>query len=773
MSRYIHLIGLWILALAMVGCQEEEDSALTDGTGLLISLTNDVEVTTKSTPKELGEPLKQKFKLKVVNDATPSLKYYEGNYKEGLKVSTPEGRFRLTAEYGTNPILALNDPYYKGDTIAEVEKDKTTSVSISCKVANALTSVVFGEKTEGQDFTADFSDYRVDVSVEEDENHTYVAPVEIKENGKSAYYRAGTIPTFTFVGTVKGTVKPYTFKLENDKLKDAANFAAGKHCIITLTMAKAEAGLKVEVSKVEVEKVDINKTIPLDWLPKPKLEASEAFENNTLSIVETQTVSDALVKLNTATGLQDLKMKFHFTDEQFASLNDKEYLLSNAEDKAAIEALGIQLPTIGEKGQVIDFTSVVNKLLTNNGETTENTVELDVKSNNRWSSEDTEANRVYTLRCENPGIMVSVDERNCWSREFTIDEITLPDGSKADIKKIKTDLVYQYYDGLEWKECASRENKKGRLQQFAAKAEEIATKEYKVRALYRGAVASVSDVTATLEEPTQLPNSDMEEWTDDVYYTWTTGGFFNKKTYHHYYSFNPWMANNKFWDTNNSFTTRHRKNLDSYKANYNGFSAVSYVLGRNGKGLAAELRNTANGRGNMVATFQDYNKVPGELFTGTANLVMGATGGLLDDRSGKDDKYTRNEGSDFHSRPTILNFYYKYIPYTEDSWSVDIELLDESKSKIKTQHFESSEEKSDWTLQSIPIEYEQNSVYSKCKYIFLIFKSSTKTGDGMPFQKRTYTFYIRNNGSLEAKTYEDALVGSILTIDDISLIYDK
>ena len=237
MSRYIHLIGLWILALAMVGCQEEEDSALTDGTGLLISLTNDVEVTTKSTPAELGEPLKQKFKLKVVNDATPSLKYYQGNYKEGLKVSTPEGRFRLTAEYGTNPILALNDPYYKGDTIAEVEKGKTTSVSISCKVANALTSVVFGEKTKGQDFTADFSDYRVDVSVEEDENHTYVAPVEIKDNGKSAYYRAGTIPTFTFVGTVRETGKPYTFKLENDKLKDVANFAAGKHCKITLTMA--------------------------------------------------------------------------------------------------------------------------------------------------------------------------------------------------------------------------------------------------------------------------------------------------------------------------------------------------------------------------------------------------------------------------------------------------------------------------------------------------------------------------------------------------------
>lgn len=759
MSRYIHLIGLWILALAMVGCQEEEDSALTDGTGLLISLTNDVEVTTKSTPAELGEPLKQKFKLKVVNDATPSLKYYEGNYKEGLKVSTPEGRFRLTAEYGTNPILALNDPYYKGDTIAEVEKDKTTSVSISCKVANALTSVVFGEKTKGQDFTADFSDYRVDVSVEEDENHTYVAPVEIKDNGKSAYYRAGTIPTFTFVGTVNGTVKPYTFKLENDKLKDVANFAAGKHCKITLTMAKAEAGLKVEVSKVEVEKVDINKTIPLDWLPKPKLEASEAFENNTLSIVETQTVSDALVKLNTATGLQDLKMKFYFTDEQFASLNDKEYLLSNAEDKAAIEALGIQLPTIGEKGQVIDFTSVVNKLITNNGETTENTVELDVKSNNRWSSEDTEANRVYTLRCENPGIMVSVDERNCWSREFTIDEITLPDGSKADIKKIKANLVYQYYDGSEWKECASRENKKGRLQQFAAKAEEIDTKEYKVRALYRGVVASVSDVTATLEEPTQLPNSDMEEWYYEsynsnnspkivTYYPWNTGG-------------------DSFWNTNNDFTTRYREG--TFAKPYNSFPSVSCVPGGHSGNRAAELRNTGSGAGNTVKTLvskdkvDNRNRVAGILFTGDFKCNVGMIATNYD--------YTRTNGKSFYTRPTGLRFWYKYIPYNSDTWAASIELWDENKQVISKQNIQSSDIKNDYKKVNLTINYDDDKLYAKCKYIYVIFQSTINEGSAMPFEwyKKTYSLWLDDKNV----PYKEAHIGSILTIDDISLIYDK
>lgn len=747
MSRYIHLIGLWILALAMVGCQEEEDSALTDGTGLLISLTNDVEVTTKSTPKELGEPLKQKFKLKVVNDATPSLKYYEGNYKEGLKVPTPEGRFRLTAEYGTNPILALNDPYYKGDTIAEVEKDKTTSVSISCKVANALTSVVFGEPTKGQDFTADFSDYRVDVFVEEDENHTYVAPVEIKDNGKSAYYRAGTIPTFTFVGTVRETGKPYTFKLEDNRLKEAANFAAGKHCKITLTMAKAEAGLKVEVSKVKVEKVDINKTIPLDWLPKPKLEASKAFENNTLSVVETQTVSDALVKLNTATGLQDLKMKFHFTDKQFASLNDKEYLLSNAEDKAAIEALGIQLPTIGEKGQVIDFTSVVNKLLTNNGETTENTVELDVKSNNRWSSEDTKANRVYTLRCENPGIMVSVDERNCWSREFTIDEITLPDGSKADIKKIKANLVYQYYDGSEWKECASRENKKGRLQQFAAKAEEIDIKEYKVRALYRGAVASVSDVTATLEEPTQLPNSDMEEWYIEKKTksgTWPS----KDKTYYTFHPYKQGSANSSWWDTNNDKAQGGTYALGIW---YEGCfaSCVSYTEDKHGGSKAAliYLSGCGDGKANTSGTYVGGAMV-GSLFIGFYNSGI-------------------QQGHSFASRPSAISFWYKYKPYNSDAFKVEVQLKN-GEDIVASGVYEpsaSSFEDSEYKLATIDL--QKIITDKKVTTICVQFLASNKTSlDKDDFAMGTTINYPTiGNWTVH--------MGSVLKIDDISLIYDK
>lgn len=624
MSRYIHLIGLWILALAMVGCQEEEDSALTDGTGLLISLTNDVEVTTKSTPKELGEPLKQKFKLKVVNDATPSLKYYEGIYKEGLKVSTPEGRFRLTAEYGTNPILALNDPYYKGDTIAEVEKDKTTSVSISCKVANALTSVVFGKKTEGQDFTADFSDYRVDVFVEEDENHTYVAPVEIKDNGKSAYYRAGTIPTFTFVGTVKGTRKPYTFKLENDQLKDVANFAAGKHCKITLTMAKAEAGLKVEVSKVEVETVDISETIPLDWLPKPKLE-TEGFDVDdatTLYMLEGATREHtAKLNINLAKG--------YGLDELTFSVNgdtelEGEYKLSEMteEQRTAFVKKGIVLPVIGDLNPAIDF-SAATATATANEDGSDATLALsNVVATAYTRSNDALSYKLITTKI-NPDLIVYPG--NIWTKEFTPTPVCASGNESLFNKNVS--FEYSKDGGNSW---------------IASPKNEAITglnpgETYKVRSVCLGLVSDAKEVKTYPQ--IALENGGLEG-------AYISKGNDNKLAVD-FGSLYVWPS----WATVNELTCENAK------------GAARSFNSRSGSRPSSEIPKVSTGEKSVwISTIgygygsKTYKKVsPGELFLGTYNI----------------------KGIDFCSHPTGLNFYYKYAPFKGDKSDIYIQVLND------------------------------------------------------------------------------------------------
>lgn len=711
MSRYIHLIGLWILALAMVGCQEEEDSALTDGTGLLISLTNDVEVTTKSTPKELGEPLKQKFKLKVVNDATPSLKYYEGNYKEGLKVSTPEGRFRLTAEYGTNPILALNDPYYKGDTIAEVEKDKTTSVSISCKVANALTSVVFGEPTEGQDFTADFSDYRVDVFVEEDENHTYVAPVEIKDNGKSAYYRAGTIPTFTFVGTVKGTVKPYTFKLENDQLKNAANFAAGKHCIITLTMAKAEAGLKVEVSKVKVEKVDINKTIPLDWLPKPKLE-TEGFDVDdatTLYMLEGATREHtAKLNINLAKG--------YGLDELTFSVNgdtelEGEYKLSEMteEQRTAFVKKGIVLPVIGDLNPAIDF-SAATATATANEDGSDATLALsNVVATAYTRSNDALSYKLITTKID-PNLIVYPG--NIWTKEFTPTPVCVSGNESLFNKNVS--FEYSKDGGNSW---------------IASPKNEAITglnpgETYKVRSVCLGLVSEAKEVKTYPQ--IALENGDLSS------YSVVKGEDGNSRI--SYGSLYQWTA----WATLNELTVDYCP-ATSYSYNSrSGTRPTNDVRNGSSDNTAAWIITIGYGYGGTNKSAK--SKSPGELFLGTYNT----------------------KGINYSSHPTGVKFYYKYSPFKGDKSDIYVQILNDE-TVLGSGSLQETTTVSNYVEYIMNINYENADVSLAPNKIILVFKSGFNT----EVESR------ESGGLLTSNTANPKFRGSELYIDDISLIYDK
>lgn len=711
MSRYIHLIGLWILALAMVGCQEEEDSALTDGTGLLISLTNDVEVTTKSTPKELGEPLKQKFKLKVVNDATPSLKYYEGNYKEGLKVSTPEGRFRLTAEYGTNPILALNDPYYKGDTIAEVEKGKTTSVSISCKVANALTSIVFGEPTEGQDFTADFSDYRVDVSVEEDENHTYVAPVEIKDNGKSAYYRAGTIPTFTFVGTVNGTVKPYTFKLENDKLKDVANFAAGKHCKITLTMAKAEAGLKVEVSKVEVEKVDINKTIPLDWLPKPKLE-TEGFDvddASTLYMLEGATRKHtAKLNINLAKG--------YGLDELTFSVNgdtelEGEYKLSEMteEQRTAFVKKGIVLPVIGDLNPAIDF-SAATATATANEDGSDATLALsNVVATAYTRSNDALSYKLITTKID-PDLIVYPG--NIWTKEFTPTPVCASGNESLFNKNVS--FEYSKDGGNSW---------------IASPKNEAITglnpgETYKVRSVCLGLVSEAKEVKTYPQ--IVLENGDLSS------YSVVKGEDGNKLI--SYGSLYQWTA----WATLNELTVDYCPAASYSYNSRSGTRPTSDVRNGSSDNTAAWIITIGYGYGGTNKSAK--SKSPGELFLGTYNT----------------------KGINYSSHPTGVKFYYKYSPFKGDKSNIYVQILNDE-TVLGSGSLQETTTVSNYVEYIMNINYENADVSLAPNKIILVFKSGFNT-----------EVESRESGKLTtSNTANPKFRGSELYIDDISLIYDK
>lgn len=738
--KYIKALYVGFIGLLLAACQAEQWEGMEGG--FQISLGEDVTVTTKSTPAELGKPVKEQFSLKIVKESTGST-LYDGIFTSN-QIPASAGLYTVTATYGDNPLLGLDTPYYKGEEAGvEVTEGETRTVNLSCKVANALTSVTYEEPEK---FDALFSSYGLKVSVD-----NQFVTINNNNAQKSAYYRAGTIPTFQFVGTLKDNGQAVSMTLEDDKLKNADTFGAGKHCKLTLKVKPATSGVILTVAKVEVENVTISETIPVEWLPKPKIEA-EGFEGNSLSFAETESKA-ATVKLNTATALQDLKIKFNFADPQFAAFNQEYQLSTLSEDtrKDLEEKLGITLPAIGDSSPSIQLDNLIARLQTNAGEATANTIELDAQANGRWSHEDAEANRSYTLNCNKPEFSVSVDASNCWSREFTINDITVTTGNA---ETIKNNLIYQYYNGTDWIECSTRDNQKGRVQQFDEAAEDISQKSYRVRALYRGAIAS-TEAEATLETPEQLPNSGMEEW--------HCSGPFS----HNVYSYYPYSENDKcYWNTNNDYTTRYRQGTFGYP--YNCFPAVSYVPGRNG-GKAAELRNTASGAGNTTETIftdakiDNRNRVAGILFIGDFECSTGM--------SATNYSYTKTNGKEFYTRPTALKFWYKYLPYTNDTWKAHIELWDENKNIIIQQDFQSSTSQNNYVEAEIKLNYNEQQSYPVCKYIYIIFQSTITEGENMPFEwfKSSYDLWKDD----EQISYKEPHIGSILTIDDISLIYDK
>lgn len=730
--RYISSLCLLICCIWLSGCQADENLRSANETGLLITLTDESDhAYARTMPSALEKPVADMFHLRVAYSGTDNVAYDD---KCTESILLKEGTYDLTATYGENPVIALDAPYYIGKLESqEVVTGQMTSANISCMVGNALLSVIYNESA----LKKVYDTYFVTVSVGQES-------VDLDAtSGKSAYFQAGSSVSLVFHGQLVGTGQEVSYDIPAQE--KFANIPAKTHVKVTLGVdeSSVSSGVGISVEKLETETVSVVETLPSEFMPKPKLEA-EGFVNNELSFAETEKKT-AVIRLKLASPLQDLKLKFHSTDEKFAGLEaEKEYVLSNAEDKAAIEtALGIVLPDIGTTEGSLDFTSLIPQLMTDNGNTVSSTIEVDVEANNRWASEDETVNRVYTLKCNKPEFDVVVNPDNFWCKEFSIDGCNIKTG---DAETISQKLQYQYRQkgSDEWLNC-------GQLVQL----ENYPTnKQFEVRAVYREGIVT-DPVDVELETPQQLPNSGMEEW---HYKKVHSRGWFSENIYSVY----PWATEgNSFWDTNNDFTTRNRGTFANI---YNSFPAVSFVNSAHSGTWAVELRNTANGRGNTLPkNVLEMNRVAGELFIGTIQVSTGGTDALP---SG--DHYTIDKNRNFNARPTALSFWYKYVPYQTDAYRVQIQLIDSADNIIVENTFESSAITNDWTNVVLPLNYETGKLYDKCAKIFICFSSTVNPGADMPYQKGSYRIWLDKETEFSPVWY-----GSVLTIDDISLIYDK
>lgn len=708
--KYIKALYAGFIGLLLTACQAEQWEG-TEG-GFLISLGEDVTVTTKSTPAELGKPVKEQFSLKIVKESTGST-LYDGTFTSD-QIPASAGLYTVTATYGNNPLLGLDTPYYKGEEAGvEVTEGETRTVNLSCKVANALTSVTYEEPEK---FDALFSSYGLKVSVD-----NQFVTINNNNAQKSAYYRAGTIPTFQFVGTLKDNGQAVSMTLEDDKLKDADTFGAGKHCKLTLKVKPATSGVILTVAKVEVENVTISETIPVEWLPKPKIEA-EGFEGNSLPFAETESKA-ATVKLNTATALQDLKIKFNFADPQFAAFNQEYQLSTLSEDtrKDLEEKLGITLPAIGDSSPSIQLDNLIARLQTNAGEATANTIELDAQANGRWSHEDTEANRSYTLNCNKPEFTVSAYPGNIWTKEFTMNALMEEQVVSGDFAKLSSDMTYQFStNNKDW----------SNLGEDLRKADLTPGTTYYIRGLYRGVIASEA-VEVKTYPIIELENGNLENYSQEG----EDGNAF--KNYGARFYWNNWTTLNELtcdycpWAAY-AYNTRSGTRPISDNEAYSGTSAWIATIGWGYGG-------TIGGSKYQTA---------GELFLGSLTNV-----------DHDEDTATKNYGISYDSHPTHVTFMYKYLPYENDNSDIYVQILHDDIILGEAKLQETSRIET-FKLGTLTLNYDNQieRISLVPNKIILVFKSGSNNS-------------VNNYGNSGRNGVR--FVGSELYIDDISLIYDK
>lgn len=703
-SLLLLLCGMWL-----GGCQQEDDFRSSAKTGFLITLTDEGnQAYSRTAPDKLEDPATSMFRLRVV-DVTTGKVAYVGKCAESVLVK--EGTYNLKATYGENPVIALDAPYYVGTLEnQQVVTGQMTSATISCAVANALLSVNYNEES----LKKAYEDYSVTVSVGD-------KSVEIDATGKqSAYFQAGSSVQLVFHGHLAGTGKEVSYDIAEPEGSPFSNISAKTHVKITLgTDGKTSSGIGISVEKLEVSTVSVTETLPMEFMPKPKLE-SEGFENNELSFAETEKKKSAVINLKLSSPLQDIKLKFNSTDAKFAGLEaDKEYLLSDADDKSAIEAaLGITLPEIGAKEGSLDFTSLIPQLMTDDaGNTVSYTIEVDVKANNRWASEDKAVNRVYTLKCNKPIFHVSVYPGNIWTKEFTMNPLTAEEVEAGDYELLSQKMTYQFsVDGeTGWTDLGG-DLRKADLQPGGT---------YYVRGVYRGVINSEA-VAVTTYPVVELENGNLSD------YSIVRGEDGNRWNGHG--AQYEWTG----WATLNEMTTPNCP-ITSYSYNTrSGTRPISDVRPHSEDNTAVWIITMGYGYGGTDS--KPKNVTPSELFLGTYNT----------------------KGIDFKSHPTGVHFWYKYFPYSGDSSDIYIQVYS-GEQLIGSAALKEVNNVQSYTECTLNILYEDKYINLSPDKISLVFKSGFNT----EVESR------EEGGLISANSANPKFRGSELYIDDISLVYDK
>lgn len=275
---------------------------------------------------------------------------------------------------------------------------------------------------------------------------------------------------------------------------------------------------------------------------------------------------------------------------------------------------------------------------------------------------------------------------------------------------------------------------------------------YTVRALVNN--WPTTEATFTTEEAFQIPDGGFDkEWTKDVIDAVSTDLFGVGLVGRDIDVWYPYSEKqNAFWSTNNLVTTSADPSLGTaYYIQYSGTKRVND---------AVEITTLGYGYGSrFTEKFQNWEWVPNpspkELLTGALFAV-----------SYDEETSSFVEGYKISSRPQKMSFKYKYLPYGTDACKVKVAIIRreaENDVILASDEFTTNVKNDVLSTKTLNLNYGEKS-YLKPTHIIIRFESSTSSSP-------SYYGIKGSDGAL--KGYADSkCIGSVLTIDDVELIYE-
>lgn len=721
MSRTkVFSMPLLLLVLLTASCSRGEEALFEPGMGgVRIDLATELPETRADVAE--GSLNTDEFKVELINSSGVIFKRWEtfAEYKaqenEGIHMNA--GHYKVRATYGDSTASGWDAWFFMGEQEFDVKPQEMEELSVVCKMANVKVAVVYGENLR-----ADYQDYTATVS------NSRGSLVFGKDCAEAGYLPVGTLSVNMELTDVSGKKLYYR----------SADVSAAAGDFITLnldTKAAPQGGMGLSL---DVDYGTNDKTVEVGisdlFLPAGEPELSlTGFDAETgqLSFVEGNNPGEASATVSwdpKASPIKSLILKTQSSYFEEHGLPAEVDLCSiSSSDKGLLLEHGLVFPEMsGEMTAAmakIQFEDLAEKLeFADDVEANSHTFIIEVTDSKEHS-----ATKTLTIVPQQASKSLSeIQPGNVWARRAYLILNTDGDPSKlaVQVKESGTELWYTP-EGTEY-------SVSGKTSSATVKGLKSNTK-YAFRAVYNGfAAAEAPEMTTETEQ--QVGNAGFEEWTTEKFeFKYILTG----KSINWY---RPWTGQSDVWWDSNS-----KKTLPGYYStagdqNKKNFPCVAYKENEH-EGSRSAMVYTVR-----VQDFQFGDIVQaGELFIGTA------------DNNGNHE----SDGHAFENRPSAVSFAYKYQPYGNETYQVEIVVKAEDGTVIGSA-VDMQGGSSSWDDKKVAISYTDYT--KKAASIYISFKASSA---GTPGYNSGVSITVANN-----QKYSNCNIGSILYVDDLELIYE-